>query len=231
MPPIIFVSALIFLVVLLGKKTAFLKKRGEIFVSRTEKLHENEKKGETWKKIWTSILRFLERVMFLAKIGIKKSEGSVSNVLNRMKEKRLGKKSSDSSNKRSDEKLYFESENVGHNFDVMIEKKTQENRSILKKAGFFNKEIIVKKKEEPAPQRIMPELATEDKAREEALIHRIAENPKDNEAYRELGDYYLSIGNIKDAKDSFKMVLKLRPRDLKAKSSLREIEMKMRLGS
>ena len=29
-PPIIFVSALIFLVVLLGKKTAFLKKRGEI---------------------------------------------------------------------------------------------------------------------------------------------------------------------------------------------------------
>jgi len=168
---------------------------------------------------------------FLAKIGIKKSEGSVSNVLNRMKEKRLGKKSSDSSNKRSDEKLYFESENVGHNFDVMIEKKTQENRSILKKAGFFNKEIIVKKKEEPAPQRIMPELATEDKAREEALIHRIAENPKDNEAYRELGDYYLSIGNIKDAKDSFKMVLKLRPRDLKAKSSLREIEMKMRLGS
>jgi len=90
-PPIIFVSALIFLVVLLGKKTAFLKKRGEIFVSRTEKLPENEKKGETWKKIWTSILRFLERVMFLAKIGIKKSEGSVSNVLNRMKEKRLGK--------------------------------------------------------------------------------------------------------------------------------------------
>ena len=51
------------------------------------------------------------------------------------------------------------------------------------------------------------------------------------EAYRELGDYYLAVGNIKDAKDSFKMVLKLRPRDLKAKSSLREIELRMRLGS
>ena len=91
--------------------------------------------------------------------------------------------------------------------------------------------MVVKKKEEPAPQRIVPELAAEDRAKEEALIHRIAENPKDNEAYRELGDYYMSIGNIKDAKDSFKMVLKLRPRDLKAKSSLREIEMRMRLGS
>jgi len=75
----------------------------------------------------------------------------------------------------------------------------------------------------------MQKFKPEDKKLEEALIYRIAENPKDVDAYREIGDYYLSVGNVKDAKESFKMVLKLRPRDLKAKSRLREIEMILRL--
>jgi len=93
------------------------------------------------------------------------------------------------------------------------------------------KEVVVRKRAEPVPQRIVQEIAAEDKLKEEALVHRIAENPKDVEAYRELGDYYMATGNLKDAKDSFKMVLKLRPRDLKAKSSLRDLEMRMRLGA
>jgi tetratricopeptide (TPR) repeat protein len=70
----------------------------------------------------------------------------------------------------------------------------------------------------------------EDKKLEEALIYRIAEDPKDVEAYKEIGEYYYATGNIKDAKDSFKMVLKLRPRDLRAKSRLRDIEMMIRLA-
>jgi len=91
--------------------------------------------------------------------------------------------------------------------------------------------VIIRKKVEAPPLIIKEKPAEEDKVKEDALIHRIAENPKDMEAYREIGDYYLSVGNIKDAKESFKMVLRLRPRDLKAKSSLKEIEMKMRLGN
>ena len=230
-PPIIFVSALIFLVVMFGKKTALLKKRGELSRTHTETFPKSSKKSEKWKNFWAFILRFLEGTIRLAKIGIKKSEEALSRVLHRMKEKRLGKKIPEPLSEKSDSRLYFESEDIGQNFDLIRSNEGKEIGPKAKKAGFFSKEVVVKKKEEPVPQRIMPELAAENKAREEALIHRIAENPKDNEAYRELGDYYMSIGNIKDAKDSFKMVLKLRPRDLKAKSSLREIEMKMRLGS
>jgi tetratricopeptide (TPR) repeat protein len=97
---------------------------------------------------------------------------------------------------------------------------------------YVGSEVTVRKKfEEPIMVRAKEEPLPEDKVREAALIYRIAENPKDLEAYREIGDYYMGIGNIRDAKEAFKMVLKLRPRDLKAKSSLREIEMKMRLGS
>ena len=100
------------------------------------------------------------------------------------------------------------------------------------KISYVNSEVISRRKIQNEPM-IIPKKETlpEDKVREAALIYRIAENPKDIEAYREIGDYYMDIGNIRDAKESFKMVLKLRPRDLKAKSSLREIEMKMRLGS
>ncbi|MDD5489489.1 MAG: hypothetical protein PHP25_02320 [Candidatus Moranbacteria bacterium] len=230
-PPIIFVSALIFLVVMFGKKTALLKKRGEFSNVQAESHADGSKKSEKWKNFGAFVLKFLEGTIRLIKTGIKKSEEGLSRVLHRMKEKRLGRKIPEQLSEKNDSPIYFESEDLSRDIDLVREKKNSDSVPKVMKTGFFSKEVIVKRKEEPIPQRIMPELAAEDKAKEDALIHRIAENPKDNEAYRELGDYYMSIGNIKDAKDSFKMVLKLRPRDLKAKSSLREIEMRMRLGS
>ena len=230
-PPIIFVTALIFLVVMFGKKTALLKKKGEISRPRAETFSMGKNRSEKWKSIWALVLRFLEGTMNLVKIGIRKTEAALSKTLHRMKERRLGRKIHEPLAEKRDESLYFESEEAAQNLDLVKSEKSEERSRNIPKKDFFSEGVVVKKKEEPAPQRIVPELAAEDRAKEEALIHRIAENPKDNEAYRELGDYYMSIGNIKDAKDSFKMVLKLRPRDLKAKSSLREIEMRMRLGS
>lgn len=230
-PPIIFVSALIILVVIFGKKTALLKKKGEFSSVSAVHIPENSKKSGKWKNIWIFMLRLLENSMYLAKIGIRKMEASLTQVLRRMKEKRLGKKTAEPLSEKSDGPLYFESEDFSLDMDITPDKSKKDKQPETREAVFFREEVVVKKKEDPAPQRIMPELAAENKPKEEALIHRIAENPKDIEAYRELGDYYMSIGNIKDSKDSFKMVLKLRPRDLKAKSSLREIEMKMRLGS
>src|SRR4030043_1511277 len=91
-PPIIFVSALIFLVVIFGKKSALLKKRGEISHSRKEAFPEGPKKSEKWKIFRAFALRFLERIIHLVKIGIKKSEAALSKVLHRMKERRLGRK-------------------------------------------------------------------------------------------------------------------------------------------
>ena len=114
-----------------------------------------------------------------------------------------------------------ESDDIYAGLDKGGERITYVNSEVISRRKIQSEPIVIPKKE-PLP---------EDKVQEAALIYRIAENPKDIEAYREIGDYYMGIGNIKDAKESFKMVLKLRPRDLKAKSSLREIEMKMRLGS
>ncbi len=63
-----------------------------------------------------------------------------------------------------------------------------------------------------------------DISREEDLITRIAVNPKDFTAYEELGDHYLEIGNMKDAKDCYRQVLKLSPVQRMAKIKIRRLE-------
>lgn len=59
---------------------------------------------------------------------------------------------------------------------------------------------------------------------EDALIKRIAINPKDIEAYERLGDYYMEQLNLQDAHECYKQVLKLSPVNYKAKSKIRKIE-------
>jgi hypothetical protein len=230
--PIVFLAGLVALVVILGKKTAAIKKRKDLF-PEYEKPHQFVGGGAKWyKKAWLLILRFLENFIYYIRVGAKKSESGLAGAMNKIKEKRFGKKDSSISIAQqrikelevSSDSLYSDDKKIDR-----VEKTIRQN--ILKDIDFIPEEVVVKKKPEITPRRIVHETIPEDKIREDALIHRIAENPKDIEAYRELGDYYLAIANIKDAKESFKMVLKLRPRDLKAKSSLREIELRMRLRS
>jgi tetratricopeptide (TPR) repeat protein len=59
---------------------------------------------------------------------------------------------------------------------------------------------------------------------EELLIERIAVNPKDIEAYERLGEYYLEIRSFVDAKECFKQVLKLDPKNRNAKYRMRRLE-------
>ena len=59
---------------------------------------------------------------------------------------------------------------------------------------------------------------------EEALIKRIAINPRDIEAYERLGDYYMESENFRDSHECFKQVLILSPSHYKAKVRIRKIE-------
>jgi tetratricopeptide (TPR) repeat protein len=60
--------------------------------------------------------------------------------------------------------------------------------------------------------------------RETELISRISGNPKDFAAYEELGDYYLEIGNVKDAKECYRQVLKLSPAERMVRIKIRRLE-------
>jgi tetratricopeptide (TPR) repeat protein len=59
---------------------------------------------------------------------------------------------------------------------------------------------------------------------EEEMIGRIATNPKDFEAYEALGDFYMENGNIKDAKECYRQVLKLSPVQRMVKIKIRRLE-------
>jgi tetratricopeptide (TPR) repeat protein len=61
-------------------------------------------------------------------------------------------------------------------------------------------------------------------AREEDLIGRIARDPKDFTSYEALGDYYLEMDNIKDAKECYRQVLKLSPVHRMVKIKIRRLE-------
>ena len=167
--------------------------------------------------------------MDLTKTAFKKIEQSSSVWAEKLRARRKGKKFENTAPREIPHEPNEES------IIQEIEKAEEISENLTDKAGAMRpvgSEVIVRRRVVEEPVMIpKKEPLPENKVQEAALIYRIAENPKDIEAYREIGDYYMGIGNIKDAKESFKMVLKLRPRDLKAKSSLREIEMKMRLGS
>jgi len=58
---------------------------------------------------------------------------------------------------------------------------------------------------------------------EKRYINKIVKNPKDITAYRKLGDLYMEVKNYKDAIESYKMVVKLKPDDIDTKSKLEDI--------
>ena len=230
-PPAIFVITLAVLVVVFGKKVARAKKREAIMAPKREFQPPSAQNKERMKQIGQKLLRILEKTLIFFKFLINKTEGALAGWLMRLRSKRSKKQypgimDGDGAKesidlKESIIKKLETTELSSLNPEKMAKSVLEERQTIKTVVGA---PLMSKITEQPI-------LHPEDKVKEEALIHRIAENPRDVEAYRELGDYYLAIGSIKDAKDSFKMVLKLRPRDLKAKSSLREIEIRMRLGS
>jgi tetratricopeptide (TPR) repeat protein len=59
---------------------------------------------------------------------------------------------------------------------------------------------------------------------EKILIERIAANPKDVEAYERLGEYYFEIENWDYAKECFKQVIKLNPKNKNVKNKMRKLE-------
>lgn len=104
---------------------------------------------------------------------------------------------------------------------------------IVRKERVSEPAFQVEKKKEEVPRPMVSEVAVHPErkkrvhpnaAREESLIGRIARDPKDFTAYEELGDYYLEMENIKDAKECYRQVLKLSPVHRMVKIKIRRLE-------
>jgi tetratricopeptide (TPR) repeat protein len=79
-------------------------------------------------------------------------------------------------------------------------------------------------KEEAPLKQSVSDIKTEVVSHEEDYIAAIANNPKDGEAYEKLGDYYMDNGNIKDAKECYRQVLRLSPTNREVKMKIRRLE-------
>lgn len=202
----------------------------------------NSEKNENSKTISRKIFsflsyiwfKFLEKVMQRTKLFSLKMHNTSNNWFHSIKKKREESALENMENGKIEEEISpieISSENVSAiepitaiDENVVFEEKkpviakkriTLDNfgkRNVFKSYGNADKKIEEKKK-------------TNEKSRlEEALIKRIAINPKDIEAYERLGDYYMDSVNHIDAKECYKQVLKLSRNHFKAKSKLRALE-------
>lgn len=91
-------------------------------------------------------------------------------------------------------------------------------------------EAEVEKSFEPTVSRTVanpdtaPGMLAKKSEREEALIARIAENPRDAVAYEELGDHYFAAKSMQDAKACYRQALKLHPTNRAVKIKIRRLE-------
>ena len=116
---------------------------------------------------------------------------------------------------------------------VFTDRTSIETPFVRKERPAFDAASLEEKKEE-TPRPMVSEVAVHPEKRkrvfrpnairEESLIARIARDPKDFTAYEELGDYYLEMENIKDAKECYRQVLKLSPVHRMVKIKIRRLE-------
>lgn len=100
----------------------------------------------------------------------------------------------------------------------VVEKSGSETGESKKKQGYFEGRPMI------SDEITLPQKNGEKDQYEQVLVERIALNPRDIEAYERLGDYYMENGNLEDAKECFKQVLRLSPLSRRARFRMRRIE-------
>jgi tetratricopeptide (TPR) repeat protein len=96
---------------------------------------------------------------------------------------------------------------------------------VVRETTFIETPITRRETEqEPSVKQNISDIKKEAISHEEDFIAAIAKNPKDGEAYEKLGDYYMDNGNIKDAKECYRQVLRLSPANREVKMKIRRLE-------
>lgn len=91
--------------------------------------------------------------------------------------------------------------------------------------GNLIKEVVAVEKKKNTSSENDDDLGVDRKILEKKLINKIAQNPKDIENYRQLGELYLKMENYSDSLDCYKQVLKFKTRDVDAKRKIERINL------
>ncbi len=108
-------------------------------------------------------------------------------------------------------------------FEQWIQILKNKEKEFKAKARFSKNQLEIqqaeKKRLEPKKEEKKEQFVVEEKK----YIETIIKNPRDVRTYRSLGLLYLAQKNYKDAKESFKQILKINSKDKEAKKKLEEI--------
>ena len=217
-PPIIIIASLSILIYYLFRKVSKVPSEELSFL--------REKSFFNWRRIkmippiiGSVLLKILEKVMHRSKLLSLKFHNISNNWFHSIKKKR--EKSKGNGLKKD---------------SIKIPVKREEGR--FKKMGIFRRnkaksEInsvvseAVETAEEGNNVGACPRPETVDVQKdklEEALIRRIAVNPKDIEAYERLGDHYVKMGSGSDAVECYRQVIKMSPDHYKVKGKMSAVE-------
>ena len=209
LPPIIIVISLALIIFLISRKSSEIEK----------KILENKEK-ESSKLVISlkaKVLHVLERISQWFKIFSLKfhnwNENKLKILRRRKTEVNVAKEKFDKEEKVNNKKIIPDVRKIS----IQVSKREQEEMRARKlevkrrKRDYLEGAMISKKVVYPDSVR---------KELEEALIERIAADPRDIEAYERLGDYYISQNNNKDATECYRQVLKLNPQNLTVKGKL-----------
>ncbi len=204
LPPIIIIIGVAILIVFLFRKAKQIPTQEVSAVEKDEMFQKNRKNaiisaiGQFWLKVLEKIM---QRLKLMALKFHNVSNGWFHSIREKRQQRALMQQEKPEQEKVKDENqkqiIYKETVIVEENVRPLIrEKITHPQKNIIDKNKL-----------------------------EEALIRRIAVNPRDIEAYERLGDYYLERENFRDSHECFSQVLKLSPIHRKAKMRIRRLEM------
>lgn len=177
-------------------------------------------------------LGILEKITGGAKMIFTKLEGKFRNLNASVKNKRNREKGDQNSSNQAGIENNEDADIINKLYQyqpkerVVSEEAPAEKRKLGKKESSIsdeNEEKIIKPTVSDRVTRPRARVEMKDRL-ENLLIERIAANPKDTEAYERLGEYYMEIDSLIDAKECFKQVLKLDPKNGNVKYRMRRLE-------
>lgn len=235
-PPIVIIISVLFLLWYLSEKGS-----DPSIAEKVSHLDANTQKEVSFLRTKKFLLHILEKMIYRFKVKSLQIHNVLSSTTQSLKEKSksLQREKEDLGSKSSDEGVDIPLEDSLPEFSVnMPETEASKDASSHSPERFSafrrrmkepfeaselsqDRPMVSDKVARPeAPYR---KIAT-NVIHEESLIAHIASNPKDFSSYEKLGDYYLAVGNIKDAKECYKQVLKLSPAARLVKIKIRRLE-------
>ncbi len=128
-----------------------------------------------------------------------------------------------------DEKVKIKSEVTDDFSDGIVSIKKSENNQVIEDKKLSMKDV----KTSQEKQVTLNEdelLGIDHEIWEKKILKKIENEPKNFEHYRQLGELYLRKGNLSDAQEAYKFIIKNVPRDMDAKRKLQKIKLLKRLN-